>query len=498
MKYSIGVALLSALCMAASLSAQTGLGGAELPAFSAEPALDTTFDLSASWDGRLSTQELGVISLSSPSFALVASLAFKNDGKYAPAQANLAEGNLGNLYFLLPAGGVAFSGAGFELRAGRLPHRDVVDSPYSLFVNGEAKTVMLTELSYNSEGFFYWSRWVELNSRSGMKTPAFPDGFPDRGANIKAYGLRYGEFSFGIQDAAVYVGRSFDLEYLLNPAPQYAVQYFRDTAGRPWATGADENDLLGFFGQWKGAMQSAQFQVLFDDFNLHFLLPKTPNNPWKAAWSLGWTIDTEIGKFSLWQAGATKYVFEPTYGKPGREYGYTYYPDSIFDYSKAFAGNYKAIDIADQMIGYSKGENNLALRGDWSGSPGGWPAWAYLEFTLSGSKSPTNAWQEDSWHRNQGTVLLGEAVLEKKLLTGFKLSKRFGALACYASATIGYAWNALVLGPVTPLLDNPIAPENDLAPYNAIWIWKPSSTNKALFSLTLGGSWKLDLGGGRS
>ncbi|MFZ4615403.1 MAG: hypothetical protein ACOYM2_04285, partial [Rectinemataceae bacterium] len=69
MKLRLETAFLMALCMAAGLSAQTGLGGAGLPAFSDEPRLDTTFDLSATWDGRLSTQELGVISLSSPSFA---------------------------------------------------------------------------------------------------------------------------------------------------------------------------------------------------------------------------------------------------------------------------------------------------------------------------------------------------------------------------------------------------------------------------------------------
>jgi len=351
-------------------------------------------------------------------------------------------------------GGIESDLGPVKLRAGRLRHYDVIDSPYSLFVNSRGLSSMIGEIGYEDDLFFYYSRWIGLNLNSEMETPAWSttngySGYPDRGANVKAFGLKIGEMRFGFQDAAVYSTRYFDAEYLLVPLPQYFIQYSKTTLGRPWYTGGNENNMIGVFWEWKRPREfSMNAQFLMDDFNVWYL-GIGEHNPWKAAATVGGRLETKLGSFGLYAAGATQFTFEPIGMDAGNEaesaYGYAYYPDTLFDLAKSGSPVWAAIAIEDNEIGYKYGENNLAIQADWKGEAAGLDLGAALEFRLSGSNSPANPWAW--WHSypDGGTRWLADDVLEKRILLGLAVSRRFGDFTATLSAAGGAAIDALRL-----------------------------------------------------
>lgn len=457
---------------------------------------NTAFEIyiggSASFDGSLSTKETVAFDLSSLepnslAFSVFADFSLRNDGKYSAAHANLPGGTLGDIYFMIDEGGMETAYQGIQLKAGVLRQKDAIESPYSLFVNSSGIPATSTEISFTHRQFSYSSRWIGLNSHSSNTTTAFPSGYPDRGANLKIYALKTGNMTFGLEDVAVYSGRSFDFSYFADPMPNYFVQYVNGTEGRPWATGYEDNDLVGAFWTWNNPLGFDVYaQALVDDFNVYPFIPNTPRNPWKAAWAFGGTLATGFGNFGFHHGGATKYAFEPTYELAGREYGYTYYPDSVYIRDNAEA----EIPFEDMMLGYLHGENNLAFMGTWEHSLSGFALDASLEFTLSGSKSPANAWHEPTWTTYEGTRLLDESVLEKKILFKTRAGKAFGSLELFADATLGYVFNELELVNITPVpitLDTKTWPA---IPYSDIAIWKPSMTNRLLYAISVGGRYR--------
>ncbi len=118
-------------------------------------------------------------------------------------------------------GGIFSKIGTLSLKAGRFKHYDVVDSPYSLFVNSKGISSNIMDIAWDDGFFSYESRWIELNHDSSQNTDAwnFNGGFPERGANIKTFAFRIGEMRFGFQDAAIYSGKNFDPEYFLNLFP---------------------------------------------------------------------------------------------------------------------------------------------------------------------------------------------------------------------------------------------------------------------------------------
>lgn len=460
------------------------------------PSQDSSFELflggSASFDGSLSTRETVAFDLSAfdpnaPLFSAFADFSINNDGKYSAAHANLPGGRLGDLYFMIDQGGVEYSSGGIALTAGVLRQKDAIDSPYSLFANGSGLPAASAELTFTRNRFSYTSRWIGLNTHSSNLTTAFPAGFPDRGANLKIYSIAVGDMVFGIEDAAVYSGRYFDFAYFADPMPNYFIQYVTGTEGRPWATGYEDNDLVGAFWTWNSPEGFELYaQALVDDFNVYPFIPNTPRNPWKAAWTLGGDVETRFGTFGFHHAGATKYAFEPTYELPGREYGYTYYPDTVYIRD----GAEDAIPFEDMMIGYLHGENNLAFMGTWSHEIAGFGLASSLEFTLSGSKSPANAWHEPTWTTYEGTRLLDEAVLEKKILARTRADKSFGRFSLFADISLGYVFNEIKLAAITPEQVTIGSRTWAATSYSGISIWKPSSTDRFLYSVSLGGVYR--------
>lgn len=446
------------------------------------PTTEETFSIGVggeagySLDASLTHRILLDFSYGSEYFGFVAATSFRKDGLYSPDIANFPDGTLFGSYFFMDQGAMVLRGLGMELQVGRLDHHDVIDSPYSLFISSKRNPAVLANFRYENEFAFYETRWIELNARSSVVTPAFPGVFPDRGAQLKTYGVKLGDMRFGFQDAAVYTGRSFDLEYFVSPMPNYLIQYVKGTNGRPWSTGENENDIIGFFWDWQASdALYLNAQVFIDDLNVGGL-GGTPLNPWKAAYSLGARLATPYGRFGLHHALATKYAFSTTADAPETAYPWAYYPDTRFPMAD---GTLKAVPFETLMIGYYNGENNIAVRLDYDHELAGFGLAGNLEFVLSGDKSPCNAWHAGDY--KAGTKLLDSERLEKKLVLDAQVSRRLGDFLLFSSLRAGVALNALTLQAPYPAGTSGTSTIDEHA-----WIWRAGEKTEYLFSISLG------------
>jgi hypothetical protein len=476
-------------------------------------------------------------------FTLTADLGVSNDQKYAPARVMNSTGNIGGIYFMLNEGGVSYDWKGFGLQGGRFKLYDIVDSPYSLYINSLGHASNTLKISYESPRFIYSSRWIELNSRSAISTPAWDEyhrryqtfgnhyvvhdgsggtgshlndvtgldppyntmdaysaidprdsGFPDRGVNYKIYAFKWRDMRLGILDAAVYTGRSFDYEYFLNPLPQYFIQYVKGTPGRPWATDSNENELLGFFWDIKKERSwDAYAQFLMDDFGLGFVSKNFSDNPWKAAWAVGGRIHTRYGRFGFHHGGALKYTFEPITSPNGTHYGdisqtaygYTYYPETRYNNDED-GGETVSILIQDNMVGYKHGENNIAFQLDYQNTFAGFLVNAELEFVLAGNNSPANPWQ-DYTHRDEmgdGSRLLNDKTLEKTLEFRLNVSHRRGPWTFFAATALGGRFNRLRLEQAWK--PSGIDDEDWSIADERILIWKGTQEHELILRFSLG------------
>jgi len=454
---------------------------------------------------NLSARELITSDVRSDWLDLGAGLSFNSDGRYGADIAYMRNsGTFFGNYFLLEKGYTALHLKPVELSLGRQVNKEVFVSPYSLFLNSKGLAAPSAIVSFDSEHFYYESRWIELNSQSNFgssdhtpmawryaegKTDGSGTGFPDRGANLKTFLFKWGTMRFGLQEAGVYTKKTFDPEYFLNPVPEYFIQYYKGTAGRPWTTNGNENYLMGLFWDWREPGFSLGFQFLDDDFNLNFLSNEMfPNNPWKAAWTLGGTLESDWGRWGLYHAGALKYTFEPISASAGAEsesaYGYSYYPDVEY----WTPGGFRAMAIEDNAIGYLHGENNAALMLTWSRPwNSAFSTSAELEFLLAGANSPANPWQEGTGNQSDlGTHWLDDPVLQKSIVWNARAAYRWGDWDFTAALKVGYLWNALKL--VAP---NYVAGLSSLDAYAKIY--RPSSENQTVAALILGATWHWDL-----
>ena len=239
---------------------------------------------------------------------------------------------------------------------------DVVDSPYTIFINPNAFPAVHAEDAYAGEVFSYTTRWVRLNERSAQVYNGDIDGDPATNT------LHFGNLTVGFEDVSLYLDRSFDAETFLSPFPMYFLEMLNTSSGRPWSELSNTNSLMGFFGEYDAGDLYLCGQVLVDDINasalapiLGWAIPSLNNiqNLSKVAWSLGGTRDTPFGHFGFYHGGALKY---------------TYFPVTEFD---AGGGTYKPLDYRKNYIGYTHGENNLAFLADYTAEFGGRKPWAF-------------------------------------------------------------------------------------------------------------------------
>lgn len=443
---------------------------------------------------------------------IVAQLSANNDGKYGADIANFATSKkFFNNYFSLDQGYTQFNLSPMQFQIGRYEQNDEFHSPYSLFLNSNGLSALGMRIRYEDDFFAYESRWISLNENSnfgsvGATPPAWQyvwngssyslagTGFPDRGANLKTFLFKFGDLHLGLQDAAIYTGRNFDPEYFFSPIPEYFTQYVKTTAGRPWSTSGNENNLIGFFLTYKQPTYDWGAQVLIDDFSLHFLLGNlVPDNPWKAAWTVGGRVQTDWGWFGLYHAGALKYTFEPISTAPGQDrtsaYGYTYYPDVEYSVD----GQFRSLAIVDNSLGYMYGENNLAIRGTYQTSLGhGLDLDTNLELVVAGENSPANPWQDATASNNVGTHWLDDPVLQRSIVWNGTLSWGHHDWDFFGSWSLGYVGNVLTTENPSGISGTP-GTNGDSALDTLVKIFKPSSSGKLVANLTIGASYHLDL-----
>lgn len=335
-------------------------------------------------------------------FDFVVDISFANDNKYTFYETNYYFG----YYFLNKNSYITYKNDNIKFTAGVKDLDDEVNSPYSLFFSSESISKPIFELDYKDKLFFFKSRWVQLNKNSYQS-------YPDRGLDYKVYGINLNNFKVGFQNVVVYDNRDFDYYYLFNPLPAYFTQEIRSIGNSmPWTENLNDNSIMGFFGSYSDKNLYSYLQILVDDFNMNrFYNPNAKQNPDKVAWSLGSIFKNTYGNFYFYNAGATKYTFNPL-----SHSGYTLYPSDIYSSNKI-------IDYKDNYIGYLYGENALSFLFGYKGILNSLRLSTSLEFIVSGSKSPNNPWGVDTSTPN-GTHFLDESVLEKTFVYTSSISKK--------------------------------------------------------------------------
>lgn len=464
----------------------------------AKPSLEFGVGVEGSYDADIgfSNMDYGRLFFKDGPFSVIAHLSINNDGKYAPAHANTAEGSILGYYFFMDEGGIAYDAANLSMKVGRFRHYDQIDSPYSLFVNSNGITANLGQVRYENENFIYESRWVELNHRSNVGSPAWSaywtsyntangtsgSGFPERGVNLKTYALKFGSMRFGLQDSAVYSGTNFDAEYFVNPIPSYFIQYMKGTGGRPWATSQNDNSIIGLFWDWKREDGSSYYaQYFLDDI----YIPKISKYlyPNQMAWALGGSWKTDYGTFGVHHGGALKYTFQSNTvnsdDSDAKEmaYGYSYFPDTAY-YSDGTT--VVSLDIEDNSFGFKYGENSAAFQVDWQNRFAGTYVKAALEFVLAGSNSVANPWHDGTSEEGLPTEWLSDSALQKTLALKVNAARQFGGFDVSLALKAGYVFNTL------ELVDPADVPTTASSIDRSSKIWKASENNKPILALTLG------------
>lgn len=416
-------------------------------------------------------EQLGaILAYTSPHFDANANAMVLNDGLYSQQ-----EPIPGGYRIQLNNGDVALKLKPFEIKGGLYTHADEVKSPYSLFFNPNGFSTTGLNLEFAQGIFFYKSEWLELNHLSA-------NGYPDRGMNYKVYGVKIGRLRVGFQDVVLYLDRSFSADFFLNPIPMYLTQLVSvQGAGNPWLQQSNDNTLMGFFGDYSTPRWYSYAQVLIDDLSLTVFTPWIHQyvHPWKLAWSLGGTYDFPFGTVGFYQAGATKYTFEPTYQTGVTNtypYQYTFYPSD--QQPSPPSGTGLPIPYDNNYIGYQYGENNLAFMATYKKSIQNYLVGGDMEYTISGSKSPNNPWGNLTTYPATYFAMFDHSPLEQRLLLAGYAQRPFGGLTVSVGVTLGYVWHELQLAAAT-----------DGGPA----IFEPSNTNRFLYQFDFGVSYKLSM-----
>ncbi len=470
----------------------------------------------------------GAMDYRSPWFDLLIDWGMRNDGKY-----NAEEQYFGGRYFAMHDTRIDIHDPddNFTITAGRGPHKDAVDSPYSVFINSTDIPAFHIEASYHNDFFFYTTRWVELNSNSMYQYLAsevgdlFFDGsldtswgagytgeWLDKGANYKTFGINLEDWRIGFQDIVVYLDRSFDAEYFFNPMPQYFVQLINTAFGRPWSQAGNAKSYMGFFADRTQYDNYFAVQLLMDDLNASFFpgFDQSSAIKTKIAWSLSGWKDFDFGRIGLFHGGATKYTFEATYTAHHYEMymddpGFIEIPYSIFPYEATYVpitqyttedGEEMAINYTDNYISYKYGENNIAFMMDYQNlfyrdTPLEFGLYSSFEWVLNGSKSPSNPWHEYySGTQIDEKIALLDGTVEHIFRLSTAIRKPVGKnLILNLDLIAGIAINAMKLVFVTPV-------DSDVVDYDDSWdepkIYVPQSgLIEPIIKVTIGGTWHI-------
>lgn len=468
-------------------------------------------------------------------FSLFVDWSMINDGRY-----DATEPYMRGRYLYINDSHVQLENESFSLKAGRSTQKDVVDTPYSLFVNSRPIPALQLETNYNGTYFFYSNRWVSLNRNSELiyfgsdneefpLNDDFPDGIPwaDRGANFKVYGLNMGRWRFGLQESSVSIKQNFNPEFFLSPMPMYFTQLVVDSGGQgafPWGEFANTKHIFGFFADRTTEDTYIAGQFLFDDINGGFIPGIETEFQDRLAWSLGGHRDFDFGRVGLYYAGATKYSFSATsvsdinadtskfdgtdevplyYSR--RPYPLTYYP--AVEFPDDGGTKRLPIDYRDNYIGYMHGENNMALMLTYMNvfrpETGGIGFHSSLEYVVNGAKSPANPWHEkDSYTEiSESFVLLNDSTLEHqlRLRAGVQKDVRLfdTPFSVFAEGELALLFNRMRISPPFDEDDSEVVLDNaEIVDRNQVepWIYRPQAgEHDVTGQLTLGVVYRFNL-----
>ncbi len=172
-----------------------------------------------------------------------------NRGTYAPIAASVS-----NSFSLdIRNAGFTYDTGSLSLFLGKLPVKDEIESPYSLFLSGASPSLMTGGFRYHSGVFSFSDRWIGLNRniQSGLYQTSIPNIYRDRGAVLKSYTFDAGPVRIGYQDATIFPGSYFDVDIFANPVQSTLVQAVLTAAGQPSSRSGNYNSLMGFFGEYR-------------------------------------------------------------------------------------------------------------------------------------------------------------------------------------------------------------------------------------------------------
>ncbi|HPW46879.1 MAG TPA: hypothetical protein PLJ56_03560 [Rectinema sp.] len=389
-------------------------------------------------------------------------------------------GNYGDLSVDIKNANVAYAIGPLSFYLGKMPVKDEIDSPYSLFLSGASPSLMTGGYRFTYHAFSFSDQWIGLdqNIQRGLYPTTLDGMYADRGMVLKTYAFNIGAFRLGYQDVILFTGNYFDIDLFGIVAPSILVQdILTSAAGMPGARSGNMNSVMGFFAEFKKGRVDAYAQLLIDDFNMQrFLHLWSYENPDKIAWSLGSKIDLSRGKLGLYFAGATRYAFESV---SDEFYSYTIHAGSAIN----SGGEIVEIPIENQMLGYVHGENNIAFMVNWAGLISQLNTKTGIECVISGSKAPTNPWHNGEPWAELGTQLLNDPVLEIKLLLGLDLSYTWKRLTFFMRAKGGYVFNEL----------NPVYSSADDSLKEPVFV-PQAGDSRPIFELSIGALFDVDLG----
>ncbi|MCX7030146.1 MAG: hypothetical protein NTU62_08510 [Spirochaetes bacterium] len=250
-----------------------------------------------------------------------------NDGRYDPSDGWMKE--IGNQYFMLDEGFTRLHAGALSFEGGFLRALSSIETPYEVFVNPQGHSSLGMVLDYEGSTFQYESRWIGVNIRSSNTYgygPQESDGgqadqtWRDKGVNYRLLSVKFGDWRVGYEESTVYIDRAFDPLYFLSPMPSILTNTLLTQGGNPWEQGGGVNDnsLMGLFAEYRSGPAYAEVQLLIDDINLNFMLPKdsplaSSMNLTKLAWSLGGRYRFDFGTLGFWHGGATAHTFAAVY-----------------------------------------------------------------------------------------------------------------------------------------------------------------------------------------
>lgn len=367
-------------------------------------------------------------------FIFSMSFGFSNQGKF-DVEGHDTQVVFGH-NFLIYEGIIGLVFDQFLITAGWGPLNDIIDSPYSLLFSSRKNPAINVDFVYDSDAFFFVTRWVVLNYQSALD-------FQDRGMNARSLGFKVydrwdGVWRVGYQDAAVYVDRYFDPIYAFVPLPYAMTQLFVSVSGNPIETKPDPNVFFGIFIDYVRGPHYSYLQLLLDDATIAGIAQTFTA---KIAWSLGYRIDTDVGKFGFYHAGATKSTYQAT--RTENPYPYIRYPTNTYNTTSGT----KAIPYSDNYIGYLYGDNVISFRAEYEDTFGILDVTGGIEYVISGDKSLLNPWHgATSIDGMGGTQLLDRNRLEHTVMIDAGVTVRvFEDINLLFEGSVGYVFNELAL-----------------------------------------------------